>query len=293
MDNRISLRTMGGFFLLGGVVFLTAGNLLQAWDFEIGLILTEYGLILGLSLLIIRVSGARVSEYLLFGEIRRRDLAKTLLVVALSLPVVMTLNLIPVTVLEYLGYQSTSGLPIATDFPTIVLQFIIISVSAGICEEILFRGVILETLRDYFPVRRAIWVSAILFGLFHFNVMNLLGPIYLGVVFGTLAVKTRSLVPAILGHMTNNGLAYVLSVMGAMIDTTEAQTLVDAQSLLQALLGLSVVAVIGLGLVLQVLRSVGTKPMQRETQPHRRNDLLPLWLVGLLYFGYTALILWR
>ncbi len=58
--------------------------------------------------------------------------------------------------------------------------------------------------------KKAIIYSAILFGIFHFNVQNLLGPIYLGLLFGIIAYKTDSIYPTIIGHTVNNTIALTI-----------------------------------------------------------------------------------
>jgi|LGOV01.1.fsa_nt_gb membrane protease YdiL (CAAX protease family) len=292
MENRIKLITLNAYYLLGAIIFLTLGNFLQSLNFEIGLIITEYVLVLGYSLLIIKMSKAKFSDYIHFNDVSRMTLLKTVLIVLLSLPIVMLLNLITLYILEVLGKGIYYDIPIAKDFASVIFQFFIISISAGICEEVFFRGVILNTYTDYFSYKKAIIISALMFGIFHFNLQNILGPIYLGIVFGYLTIKTQSIVPAILGHMTNNGVAYVISYMGSFI-TTETEGIIDASFLLDSIMSLAFVAVFSLGVILYIIKTIPGRDMNlkdRQVENHKKREFIPLVITIIIYIGYSTYI---
>ncbi len=292
MENRIKLITLNIYYLLGAIIFLTLGNYLQSLNFEVGLIITEYVLVLGYSLLIIKMNKAKFSDYVHFNDVSRMTLLKTVLIVLLSLPIVMLLNLITLYILELLGKSVYYNIPIAKDFASVIFQFFIISISAGICEEVFFRGIVLNTYTDYFSYKKAIIISAFMFGIFHFNLQNILGPIYLGIVFGYLTIKTQSIVPAILGHMTNNGVAYVISYMGSFI-TTETEGIINATFLLDSIMNFSVIAVFSLGIVLYIIKTIPGRDMNlkdRQVENHKKKDFIPLLIAFVMYIGYSAYI---
>ena len=60
---------------------------------------------------------------------------------------------------------------------------------------------------------RAVVIVAILFGLFHFDIMNLLGPIFLGAVFGYYVIRTDSIFAGILAHFLNNAIVVVIQYL--------------------------------------------------------------------------------
>lgn len=103
------------------------------------------------------------------------------------------------------------------------LYFIIITLGAGIGEEILFRGALLGCLRKYGDVS-AIIISAFLFGAIHGNLIQMPFAFVLGLYLGYVAVKTRNLVYPMLVHAVNNGVATIVNYLsegsgeiGAMI----------------------------------------------------------------------------
>jgi|GEM_PF-2753605 len=94
------------------------------------------------------------------------------------------------------------------------LVFAVVAVVvAPLCEEILFRGYLLGRLRDMVPTWAAIIVSAMLFATAHsFAAQNgaivlIVGTFAMGVVLGWARVASRSLWPAVVAHMVNNGVA--------------------------------------------------------------------------------------
>lgn len=88
-----------------------------------------------------------------------------------------------------------------------ILGIMSIALMAPWIEELLFRGAILQSLRNsgYTP-QRAIILSALAFGLIHINPAQVVFAFLIGLVLGWITWKTNSLYPAIIGHALNNSL---------------------------------------------------------------------------------------
>jgi sodium transport system permease protein len=97
----------------------------------------------------------------------------------------------------------------------------------AVCEELLFRGFILSGLRRESGPVGAVLVSALLFGVNHLDPAKLGSTAALGVLLAVLVLRSRSIVPAMLCHFTNNGLALVLAARGASL--TEQGWFVDGR----------------------------------------------------------------
>lgn len=82
--------------------------------------------------------------------------------------------------------------------------------SASILEEGLFRGLILYGFMRNYPLKKALVLSAFLFGLLHMNPWQFVGAFFMGIVFGWWYFRTRSLWPCIVGHIVNNSMATYL-----------------------------------------------------------------------------------
>ena len=81
-------------------------------------------------------------------------------------------------------------------------MFLYASIAAPIAEELLFRGVVLRSLRP-FGKKFAIFGSAVLFGIFHGNLLQTPYAILIGLVLGYVTVE-YSIIWAILLHGFNN-----------------------------------------------------------------------------------------
>lgn len=95
------------------------------------------------------------------------------------------------------------------------VMFIMAVVMAPIFEEIVFRGIIQKGLinKGWEPIK-AIWVSAIVFGVVHGNPWQFVGAVLLGYVLGLVYHRTKSLLMPILLHAFNNGVSTILLFCG-------------------------------------------------------------------------------
>lgn len=77
---------------------------------------------------------------------------------------------------------------------------------APVVEELIFRGVIMHGLMRNYSKFTAVFVSALMFALFHLNPWQFPATFILGIVLGILMVRTRNIYLCIFGHAINNGL---------------------------------------------------------------------------------------
>jgi sodium transport system permease protein len=89
-----------------------------------------------------------------------------------------------------------------------------LSLLQAVCEELAFRGFILSGLRRRFRPRAAVFLSSFLFALFHMNVFQFIPHFVLGVVLGTLVLRTGSVFPAMTFHFAYNFLVYACLALG-------------------------------------------------------------------------------
>jgi membrane protease YdiL (CAAX protease family) len=96
-----------------------------------------------------------------------------------------------------------------------VVSVITLCLIAPFIEEMVFRGVFLRSFLHLYSPRRAIVLSALLFGLAHLNIYQFVVASTLGLLSGWLYYATGSLWPAILEHAVYNGGVYSYARMTA------------------------------------------------------------------------------
>ena len=93
---------------------------------------------------------------------------------------------------------------------TSLLQVCII---APVIEEILMRGFVLGGLKDSYGISIALLLSAALFALLHFNMVQTLSAFICGIILGILFIKTDSILSCILAHSGYNLISFVMMIM--------------------------------------------------------------------------------
>ncbi len=83
-------------------------------------------------------------------------------------------------------------------------------VSAPILEELLCRGLILETLHNRWGRVVSVFGSALFFGLIHFDISTMIVAMVAGAIFGMLYLRASSIFTTIIIHSLNNAIAFTL-----------------------------------------------------------------------------------
>ena len=122
--------------------------------------------------------------------------------------------------LELLGYPlqvASPDLPESLTNPKsygiFSLAVIVVALLPAICEEILFRGVVLNGLRTRFGDIASIFLSALMFALMHQNLQQLVYPFLLGSVMGWIVLRTGSIASSIIVHFCNNFLTILFTYL--------------------------------------------------------------------------------
>jgi len=150
-------------------------------------------------------------------------------------------------------------------------------VVAPMTEEFLFRGLILRGLLSHYGVRKAIFASAILFGLFHLNPWQLVQTTAIGILFAWWFIKTGSLVPCIFGHALNNGLLFIyrdifgLDIMGY---TTGMGRENQFQPIWLDLIG-ALLMVLGIWLLIDMFQQAGKSSPMGPPRENRNTSIQP------------------
>ena len=160
-------------------------------------------------------------------RIKKLGLAPALFITLLSVPLFLAatmLNNFVVYGLQFIADLPPQSLPVPKTPGELAVAVLITGVMPGVCEELMHRGFLL-TAYERRGSYRAVVIVAILFGLFHFDIMNLLGPIFLGAVFGYYVIRTDSIFAGILAHFLNNAIVVVIQYLWGDPSSVESLSL--------------------------------------------------------------------
>ncbi|HET9232560.1 MAG TPA: type II CAAX endopeptidase family protein, partial [Candidatus Eisenbacteria bacterium] len=219
--ERLTPALVSQVFLIVLLGFFYVGTPLQLQNTRSGLLLTQLLIIAGIPLLALRFWGIPVGSAL---GLDRKPKPLAMLLVLIGAPAATLLAAL-VGIAQGLfmevpeSYRELMERIFAAEGGANLLTAILVfAVVPGICEEILFRGLVLRGLATRLNPLMAIAWTAVLFGAFHFDLYRLLPTMVLGFLLGGLVWLTGSLWPAILLHAANNTIAVLANNLDALRD---------------------------------------------------------------------------
>ncbi|MGN1227046.1 MAG: lysostaphin resistance A-like protein [Christensenellales bacterium] len=197
---------------------------------------------------------------------KKFDVVICLVVVAVAILMsVLTSNFISLVNegLKSIGYMKDSSLPFAIDsVGNLILGLIVMALIPAICEEFLFRGVMLGGMLNSANTRKAkvicVVLSALFFALVHQSALQLVYPFIMGLVFGFVYLFTNNLLYSIILHFVSNGFVVVMNYIYYVNGVTQETITFDAGFILGAigLLLIAIMLAVG-GIALIKKRSAG------------------------------------
>lgn len=207
--NKNSVFHANILYFLIGILLITVGSIAQGIELYSGLLITQYLIILIPNLIYLKLQGLSLKKVLKLNKISFKQVLYVIGITTFTYPVAVFFNLVVILFLESFGELTPTVDIIPKTFPMYMLSLFVISIAPGICEEVMFRGTMMNAY-EKLSKKKAIIYSAILFGIFHLNLQNLVGPTILGLVFGTIVYKTNSIYSSMIGHGLNNGIAMTI-----------------------------------------------------------------------------------
>lgn len=166
-----------------------------------------------------------------------------------------------ITLLKQAGLKTgTPNFSLSGDRTTDMILVAYVCIIGPVLEETLFRGMILQSLRpwgDWF----AIVASAILFGVFHLNLIQGIPAALMGLVLGFVAVKSESILPTILMHIFNNSLSMAVTILGVGKNRT-----------VQGIYGVIVLVAIVVSVILLALKNSEVSEIRARPAPAPRVE---------------------
>lgn len=151
--------------------------------------------------------------------------------------------------LDELMEKTYGNLLSADSLPEMIFVVITIAIVPALAEETLFRGFIQRSFEQKIKPFYAALITAIFFGLYHFNPYGLIPLIILALYFGFAAYKSKSIIIPIFLHFLNNFIAVVLFYSIGDDDIIDSSVSVPTDSIYQYLLVMLFLTVIFLSLI--------------------------------------------
>lgn len=222
--------TSGILYSLILILFLYIGSRAQEWSFSGGIIITEFALIL---IPVIAFTFYFKYDWKNLFRIHRPGFMNLFLVfwiMLFALPVVGIINLLYTWLMyKFFGNLSVPQIPVPNSISGYLTGLVVMGVSAGICEELLFRGFIFRGLERLGAVK-ALLLTALLFGIMHLDFQKLFGTFLLGILMGFIVYRSNSIFNGMFAHFVNNSLVFTLLFIGSKFQKIIAGTELSSQN---------------------------------------------------------------
>lgn len=285
--RRPSILEANILFLVLGILLFVVGGIVQTREVYTGLLITEYIIILLPNLLYLKFKGYSLKKVLRLNRINLKQILYVFGITIFSYPIAVFLNGIVIAIVSFFSEQIPNAVPIPDSSAMYFFSLFVIAIAPGICEEVMFRGTIMNAYENL-GKRKAIIYSAILFGIFHLNLQNLVGPIFLGLVLGMTAYKTNSIYASMLGHTLNNGIAMTIGYFANKAQSvTQEVPALEISYQLQLIMGIALIgifALLSMFILMGLLKNIpeGERVLPEETEYKESRPIYYLPILGII-----------
>jgi sodium transport system permease protein len=196
------------------LLFFVAAPLQQS-NFVRGILVTQWALLLGATLLFLRTQNVDVRSALGLAVPSGSSLLAAVLMGGSAWLLVS--GLVELTLARFFDvrdFAESMRRTLMSSPRPLGINLFLFAATPAICEEVLFRGAILSGLRRGLKPWGAAIACGLLFGLFHLRPLQMLPTALLGVILSWLVIASGSIIPAMVFHFLNNAAAIVLTSFG-------------------------------------------------------------------------------
>ena len=178
-------------------------------------------------------------------------------------------------ILSELGFKIQSDLPIAiNNFGVCLAMLFAMAVLPAIFEELLFRGVIFNGLKNY-NKWWAIFGSAILFSLMHLNVEQTIYPFIVGTILSFVMLKTNNIIYPMIIHFLNNAIVIVVTYISTVNNIQQASFVLSFKSAIFAIV-YCITAILLIAVIIKLLMKKQKKVSYFQTKSDNIIEDLPI-----------------
>lgn len=244
------------------LIFIAVSLLITFKSLYSQIFVTHYIVILLPMVLFVLLRKFDIKEVFKLNKISFKQAVLSILIPIFSYPIGLFFNYITMIIISMVGELQPSPLPIPETTGMFIAGLFLFAITPGICEEIMFRGVMLSSY-EKIGMKKAIVITGLLFGLFHFDIQNFLGPAFLGMLFAYMVYKTGSIYTSMIAHTVNNSIALIIlriagSVEGSqeILENPELPVIPETAVLLAAFVFITILAISASVVVYFLLKSL-------------------------------------
>lgn len=221
-----------GIFFSITTILLTYGGILLPFENDylrsgVGEVL----FILAPVLIFLLIGKYNIKDTLLLRKAKPINYLIVPLLMVTALPIVAVINAI---ILGIIRLVFGKILPIeqlkVSDIPVLFIALLVVGVSAAICEETLFRGLISKGYGRY-GVQTSLVITSVLFGILHRDFQKSIGLILIGGLIGFIVNRTKSIYTGMVAHFTNNAIiVFLLFSTSSKLEEMEKQGIAQLEN---------------------------------------------------------------
>lgn len=250
--------------------------------------LASEGLMLGMALLVVLLAKADFAEVF---PIKKPSVAGIGGTVLLWFGAFMAIMIVDLVIMAFFpeGMGATNqGLNQAFSSIPFQAAFLIVAVSPAVCEEAVFRGVVVSSFKPAKNKWVIIVVSGLIFGAMHGDIFRLFPTAVLGMVMAYLVLETDNMIYNGLFHCINNALPLVISfAMKDVYANMDTSTAFEGSQIWMSV-GLYTI----MGAVIPFAIYIGNYLIHYK-KPGYRTTLFPEgkhWIIGVLIIASIAFV---
>jgi len=223
-ERRVPLPAEAMLFLAAvALLYFHLGSWLQATLGERGLLISQWLLLGGAAVAFATLGPYDARRTLGLRRPSARSLAAALLIALGGIPIGWAIGWVQMQSgifrIPPELFGALEKLVTAQSADRFLWLLLITALTPAVCEELVFRGVLLHSFAREMTATRAIGGTALLFGILHLSgetAIRLLPTAFLGVLMGFVVWRTRSVFASMLMHFVNNGMAVVIVSLPAL-----------------------------------------------------------------------------
>ncbi len=222
MKKRIDLAAYAGVFILfvnfvADIILKKCFSVISYTEYMIFVLLNTCVSMLPF-LIVYHIKCDKIKKLIIVPKKEQCGFAGWLGYVILGFGLCTAINFITSLISTYM-FNTETGTVVSqyvTDIPSLCLGVFAVGIIPAVCEELLFRGCIMGSLKKY-NVLMSVVISAIIFSMIHSSISSMIFAFFSGMILGFVRIYTGYFSAAVAVHFMNNALALTSGVAGNLI----------------------------------------------------------------------------